>query len=493
MKKYILGIDQSTQATKAILVEKNGHVAERFALPHKQIVNDQGWVEHDLEEIWGNTVAAVRGVMSKAGATAADLDGIGICNQRETICVWDKKSGKPVFNAIVWQCSRGKEISDRLEKQGLAEEVRKLSGMQLSPYYSAAKAAWILEHVDGAKEKNEKGELCIGTIDAFLVWRMTGNFATDFSNAARTQLFNIRELKWDSRLCEMFGINPACLPQVLDSNAQFGLTDIGGALDAPVMIGGIMGDSNGALYDEGCFDKGMVKATYGTGSSIMMNIGADCVISEDPGAVTSIAWGLDGKVEYVLEGNINYSAATIRWLEKDLKLIENPGETEQLAYASNPKDRTYLVPAFSGLGSPYWDNDAEGMVCGMTRVTGKAEFVRAALDCIDYQITDVLKIMEKISGISVSQLHTDGGATKNNYLMQFQSDIMNCEVSVSLEDEVPCLGPVFAAGLKTGFFGSLEGLVEKKDFQPKMEEAVREEKLAGWKKAVKRCLYRPEM
>ncbi|MCR5160670.1 MAG: glycerol kinase GlpK [Lachnospiraceae bacterium] len=491
MKKYILGIDQSTQATKAILVDRNGHVTERAALPHRQIINDQGWVEHDLEEIWSHTVEVVKTVMDKAGASADDLDSIGICNQRETICVWDKETGKPVFNAVVWQCSRGKEISDRLEKQGLAAEVRERSGMQLSPYYSAAKAAWILEHVEGAKEKNEKGALCIGTIDAFLVWRMTGNFYTDASNAARTQLFNIRDLKWDERLCEMFGINPACLPEVADSNAQFGLTDIGGALSSPVMVGGIMGDSNGALYGEGCFEKGMVKATYGTGSSIMMNIGSECVVSEDPGAVTSIAWSLDGKVEYVLEGNINYSAATIRWLEKDLKLISNPGETEQLAYSANPKDRTYLVPAFSGLGSPYWDNDAEGMVCGMTRVTGKAEFTRAALDCIDYQITDVLKIMEKISGVSVSQLRTDGGATKNNYLMQFQSDIMNCEVSVSLEDEVPCLGPVFAAGLKSGFFTSLDGLVEKKDFYPAMDEAVREEKLAGWKKAVQRCLYRP--
>ena len=490
--KYILGIDQSTQATKAILVGRDGKVAARCGLPHSQIVNDEGWVEHDPEEIWKNTLEVIRKLKEEMNLTADDIECISICNQRETACVWDRESGKPVYNAVVWQCSRGKAISARLEEEGRAPEVKSRTGMQLSPYFSAAKIAWILENVPGAKEKNDAGQLCIGTMDAFLVYRLTGGaeFKTDYSNAARTQLFNIKTLSWDETLCGWFGVNPACLPEVADSDGLYGETDAEGIFDRKVPIRGVMGDSNGALYGEDCRKPGMVKATYGTGSSIMMNIGTEPIIGENPGTVTSIAWGLNGTVEYVLEGNINYSAAVVRWLEKDLHLIENAGETSKLAYEANPADTTYIVPAFSGLGSPYWDNDAEGMVCGMTRVTGKAEFVRAALDCIDYQITDILKIMKETANVKVEELHTDGGATRNTYLMQFQSDIMNCAVTASQEEEVSLLGPVFAAGLYTGFFEDVSGFVEKTAYAPLMAEDIREAKLAGWKKAVARCLYK---
>ena len=490
--KYILGIDQSTQATKAILVDRAGKVVERCGLPHRQIVNDEGWVEHDPEEIWSNTLSVIRTLKEKQNLTAGDIECISICNQRETACVWDRETGKPVYNAVVWQCSRGKAISARLESEGRAPEVKALSGMQLSPYFSAAKIAWILENVPGAKEMNDAGKLCIGTMDAFLVYRLTNGaeFKTDYSNAARTQLFNIVSLEWDESLCGMFGVNKACLPEVISSDGFYGETDADGIFEKKVPIIGIMGDSNGALYGEGCLKPGMVKATYGTGSSIMMNIGTNPVIGENPGTVTSIAWGLGGKVEYVLEGNINYSAAVIRWLEKDLLLIASAGETGDLAKEANPADTTYIVPAFSGLGSPYWDNDAQGMICGMTRVTGKAEFVRAALDCIDYQITDVLKIMEETARVKVDELHTDGGATRNTYLMQFQSDIMNCTVTASQEEEVSLLGPLFAAGLATGFFTDVEGFVEKTVYEPAMDEAVRAKKLEGWRRAVDRCLYK---
>ncbi len=491
-KKYILGIDQSTQATKAILVDQGGKVTARCGIAHRQIVNDEGWVEHDPEEIWKNTIGVIRKLVQDGNLTADAIAQIAICNQRETACVWDRESGKPVYNAVVWQCSRGKNISARLEAQGIAPKVKEISGMQLSPYFSAAKIAWILENVPGAKELNDAGKLCIGTMDAFLIWRLTkgGVFATDYSNAARTQLFNIHTLTWDEQLCGWFGVNPACLPTLEDSDGSYGETDADGIFDKKVPIIGVMGDSNGALFGEGCLKSGMVKATYGTGSSIMMNIGTKAVIGENPGTVTSIAWGLGGKVEYVLEGNINYSAAVIRWLEKDLLLIANAAETGDLAKQANPSDTTYIVPAFSGLGAPYWDNDAEGMICGMTRVTGKAEFVRAALDCIDYQITDILKIMEETARVKVEELHTDGGATRNTYLMQFQSDLMNCTVTASREEEVSLLGPVFAGALKTGFFTDVEGFVEKTVYTPKMDNETRATKLAGWKKAVSRCLYK---
>lgn len=491
-RQYILGIDQSTQATKAILVDQDGKVTARCGLPHRQIVNDEGWVEHDPEEIWENTLGVIKTLIQENHLSAQDIRQIAICNQRETACVWNRETGKPVYNAVVWQCSRGKAISARLEEKGLAPKVKERSGMQLSPYFSAAKIAWILENVPGVKGLNDAGKLCIGTMDAFLVWRLTGGevFRTDYSNAARTQLFNIHTLSWDEELCGMFGVNPACLPEVADSDGFYGETDAEGAFEKKIPIVGVMGDSNGALYGEGCYKSGMVKATYGTGSSIMMNIGTKPVIGENPGTVTSIAWGLGGQVEYVLEGNINYSAAVVRWLEKDLHLIAGAAETGELAEQANPADTTYIVPAFSGLGAPYWDNDAEGMVCGMTRLTGKAEFVRAALDCIDYQITDILRIMEETASVRVEELHTDGGATRNKYLMQFQSDIMNCTVTASREEEVSLLGPVFAGGLKTGFFTNVEGFVEKSVYTPDMDSGVREKKLAGWKKAVSRCLFK---
>ena len=486
MAKYVLGIDQSTQGTKALLFDEEGALLCRTDLPHRQIINDLGWVEHDPEEIYKNTIQTVKNLVEKAGIDKADIAVLGISNQRETAVVWDKETGEPVYNAVVWQCARGEKICERIAAAECADLIRERTGLPLSPYFSAAKIAWVLENVEGAKEKNEAGTLCCGTMDSWLVYRLNHGklFATDDSNASRTQMFNIRTLSWDEEICRIFGINTACLAQVQDSDGDYGETDFEGFLDRPIPIRGVLGDSHGALFGQGCLEKGMIKTTYGTGSSIMMNIGETPVFS-DLGVVTSLAWSMSGKVNYVLEGNINYTGAVITWLKDNLKLIVSAKETEELAKSANPADKTYLVPAFTGLGAPYWDSNATGVLSGITRTTGQAEVVRAALDCIAYQITDIVEAMSETSGIPIAELRVDGGPTRNGYLMQFQSDMLGIPVQIPDAEELSGIGAAYAAGISAGIYGQdVFGRMKRTAYTPGMEHSVREEKYAGWKKAV---------
>lgn len=364
------------------------------------------------------------------------------------------------------------------------------TGINLSPYFPASKIAWILENVDGAKEAADKGEICHGTVDSWLVYKLTGGkvYKTDYSNASRTQLFNIVDLKWDEYVCGLFGINPENMAEVVDSNSDFGETDFEGVFPKPIPIHGVLGDSHGSLFGQGCLKPGMTKATYGTGSSIMMNIGEEPVFSTH-GVVTSLAWSMSGKVNYVLEGNLNYTGATITWLKDDLRLISSPGETEKLAKSAMQDDSVYLIPAFSGLGAPYWDSYASAAIVGMTRTTGKEEVVRAGVECIAYQITDIVKAMSEDAGVTVDELRVDGGPTRNAYLMQFQSDIVEANVRVPDSEELSGIGPAYAAGLALGVWG--EEIFQKLNritYSPKMDKERRDRKYDGWKHAVSMIL-----
>lgn len=491
-KKYILSIDQSTQGTKALLFNKEGTLVCRSDLPHKQMINEEGWVSHDLDEIYQNTIQVVKALIKKAGIGKEEIAGLGISNQRETSAVWSRKTGKPLTDAIVWQCARAKEICKEAKLQERAELIFQSTGLQLSPYFPAAKFAWVLNHVEGARQKQADTELMFGTIDTWLIYKLTGGAAykTDYSNASRTQLFNLKTLKWDEEVCSCFGLRAKDMAEVCDSNAQFGETNFEGYLDTPIPICAVLGDSHGALFGQGCLQKGMIKCTYGTGSSIMMNIGDSPVFSKH-GVVTSLAWGINGKVNYVLEGNINYTGAVINWLIKDLQLIDSPAETQALARVANPADKTYLVPAFTGLGAPYWDSEAKANISGISRTTGRAELVKAALCSIAYQITDVLEAMKKDAGIEIKELRADGGPTRNDYLMQFQSDIGDMKVRVPKAEELSGIGAAYMAGLHLQIFDESVFLkIEGKDFTPKMERFVREEQYNGWREAVKLVLQK---
>lgn len=487
-KNYILSVDQSTQGTKALLFDSKGDLICRTDLPHEQIVNEKGWVEHNPIEIYENTLKVVQSVIEKSGVQKDEIAGFGLSNQRETAVVWNKVTGEPLYNAIVWQCARGEAICQRIaEQEGNAQMVQEHTGLQLSPYFSAAKIAWVLENVEGAKELAEEGNLCHGTVDSWIVYKLTNGqeYKTDYSNASRTQMFNIRTLEWDTEVCSLFGIQTKNLAEVCDSNGLYGETDFGGYLSQPIPIHGVLGDSHGALFGQGCLNKGMIKSTYGTGSSVMMNIGETPVFSKK-GVVTSLAWGMDGKVNYVLEGNINYTGAVISWIQNDLKLIASAKETQELAESANPADKCYLVPAFTGLGAPYWDSEAKGIICGITRTTGQAEMVKAALECIAYQITDIVSVMSEEAGISIEELRVDGGPTKNGFLMQFQSDMLKIPVQVPDAEELSGIGAAYAAGLALGIYNQDEvfARMNRTRFDSKMEASCREEKYKGWKDAV---------
>lgn len=490
MNNYILAVDQSTQGTKGLLFDADGSLVARCDRPHAQIVDQRGWVEHDPEEIYLNTISVVQDVLEKAAIDPREIVAAGISNQRETALAWDAQTQKPVYNAIVWQCARGAEICRRLDTGDFGQRVKRSTGLRLSPYFSAAKLAWILENVEGAREKVKTGNLCMGTVDSWLIFKLTGgkSFQTDFSNASRTQLFNINSLQWDAELCEAFGIPRKCLAEVQNSNHCFGETDFEGVLPHPVPILGVLGDSHGALFGQGCLHPGMVKATYGTGSSVMLNIGDRPVFSDD--VVTSLAWGMDGKVDYVLEGNINYTGAVITWLQKDLQLISSAREVQALAERARPEDRTYLVPAFSGLGAPYWNSDAAALLTGMTRTTGKAEIARAAEDCIAYQIADIVECMRAQSGVEISELRADGGPTQDGYLMQFQSDILRLPVMVPDLQELSGMGAAYAAGIAAGLYEKekIFSRVRRAGFTSKMPKEKRELLYSGWKQAVRLTL-----
>lgn len=487
-EKYIISIDQSTQGTKALLFDEGGSLIKRTDKPHEQIINEKGWVSHNPVEIYENVIDVVARLTKDIDGSR--IIGVGISNQRETSLAWDRITGEPLADAIVWQCARAADICERVERQGKAENIRRKTGMNLSPYFPASKIAWLLENVEGAREKACRGEICHGTIDSWLVYKLTGgkSYKTDYSNASRTQLFNIFELKWDEEICAWFGIDPANMAQVCDSDSEFGETDFEGVLPKKVPIHGVLGDSHGSLFGQGCLKPGMTKSTYGTGSSIMMNIGEKPVLSTH-GVVTSLAWSMGGKVNYVLEGNLNYTGAVITWLKDDLKLIESPGETGTLAREAIQDDELYLIPAFSGLGAPYWDSRATAAIVGMTRTTGKAEVVRAGVECIAYQITDIVKAMCEDAGVRLGELRVDGGPTKNEYLMQFQSDIADVAVQVPDSEELSGIGPAYAAGLALGVWDeSVFGRLNRVKYAPGMDGETRKKKYNGWKAAVSTVL-----
>ncbi len=486
MAGYIIGIDQSTQGTKAMLFDENGSILLRTDKSHAQLINEKGWVEHDPEEIYANTLEVVKQLLEKSDINKEEVRALGISNQRETALVWNKVTGHPVYNAIVWQCARGAAICDRIEAQGKAKMIKDHTGLQLSPYFSAAKLAWIMEEVDGVKTLAEQGDICCGTVDSWLVYKLTGGkeFRTDYSNASRTQLFNISELSWDQEICDLFGIPSCCLAELTDSDGLFGETDFEGLLPHKIPIHGVLGDSHGALFGQGCLERGMMKTTYGTGSSIMMNIGEKPIFS-DLGVVTSLAWKTRGKVQYVLEGNINYTGAVITWLKDEMKLLSSAGESEAIAASANPADKTYLVPAFSGLGAPYWRSDVSAALVGMSRTTARAEVVRAGLECIAYQITDIVKLMQEAADIERIELRVDGGPTRNCLLMQFQSDILNCPVMVPQAEELSGIGAAYAAGLGAGIYSEeIFSRMQYTGFEPNMEESIRTSKYNGWLDAV---------
>ena len=494
MGKYIISVDQSTQGTKALLFDSGGELILRTDLPHKQLVNDKGWVSHDLNEIYQNVIKTVKMLVERSGISTGQIAAIGLSNQRETTAVWDRETGEPLADAIVWQCGRACDIVEELKNAGYGEQVQKTTGIPLSAYFPAAKMAWLLQKSEQAgalNEKAQKGEICLGTIDSWMIYKLTADhaFKTDYSNASRTQLFNLETLAWDADLCRIFAIPMCCLAQVCDSDAVYGYTDMGGLFEQPVPICGVLGDSHAALFGQGCLEKGMIKATYGTGSSLMMNIGEKAVYSSH-GVVTSLAFGRQGQVSYVLEGNLNYTGAVITWLKEDMGMLASSKESEKLALAANPKDRTCLVPAFTGLGAPYWDEKAKAAIIGMSRTTGKAEVVKAALECIAFQIEDLILAMEEDTGMCIEELRVDGGPTGNRYLMQFQSDIAEKKVKVPKAEELSGIGAAYMAGCSVGLYRIGELFKNRKCsvYMPVMDHEERRQKYTCWKKAVGRVL-----
>lgn len=491
MGRYILAVDQSTQGTKGLLFNESGELSARADRPHAQIINEKGWVEHNPEEIFRNTCAVCRDVIEKAGILPEEIAALGISNQRETALAWNRKTGKPVCNAIVWQCARAAEICARHERMGEAEQIRQKTGLPLSPYFPAAKLEWIMENVPEADRLAREDNLAVGTIDSWLVYNLTGGaeHKTDCSNASRTQLFNLETLSWDEELLGIFGIPESAMPQVVMSDSMFGMTDLDGALPKKIPIHGVLGDSHAALFGQNCRKKGELKATYGTGSSVMMNTGETRYRSQH-GLVTSLAWGIGGQVEYVLEGNLNYTGASISWLKDQMKMISSASETEALASAANPRDRAYFVPAFTGLGAPYWDPEATGLLTGITRTTGRKEVVKACLESIAYQITDLIEIMREETGDPVRSLHVDGGPTGNRYLMQFQADLADTRVLVPGLQELSGMGAAYLAGISCGVYPekSIFDHIRTTSYQRKMEESERVHRYRGWKAAIDKAL-----
>jgi glycerol kinase len=484
-KNFILAIDQSTAGTKAFVFDAEGVIVSRCDKAHEQKISSQGWIAHDPDEIYHNTLAVCAGAVRGAGIDPAAVAGAGISNQRETALVWERESGRPVYDAVVWQCTRAEGICKALagNNPGADKKIRRHTGLPLSPYFSAAKIAWILDH---SERKGGRG-LCAGTIDTWLIYKLTGNFKTDYSNASRTQLFNINSLRWDDEICGLFGIETETLAEVCGSDSLFGMTDFGGLLPRPIPVHAVMGDSQAALFGQGCLEKGMGKVTYGTGSSVMINSGGTPAFCEN--IVTSLAWGINGRVDYVLEGNVHYSCAVIKWLIEDLGLIGSAKEAAALAKAARPEDTAYLVPAFSGLGAPYWKAGAKASLSGMSRTTGKAEIVKAAEDSIAYQIADVVNTIYKEGGVALTELRADGGGARDPYLMQFQSDILNLPLAVCEQGELSATGAAWMAGGALGIYPpALHGSIKRRRYLPAMDAGERERWLSGWHEAVAKTI-----
>ncbi|AOA01514.1 MAG: glycerol kinase GlpK [Carnobacterium sp.] len=488
-KKYVLAIDQGTTSTRAILFNKKGEIVHTSQREFTQYFPEPGWVEHDANEIWVTTLAVIAGVLIESDTKPTEIHSIGITNQRETTVVWDKNTGLPVYHALVWQSRQTSDIANQIIADGYEELVKSKTGLRVDAYFSGTKVRWILDNVEGARARAEKGDLLFGTIDTWLIWKLTGNkvHVTDYTNASRTMMFNIHELKWDDELLDILTIPKKMLPEVRSSSEVYGETVEYHMFGQRVPIAGVAGDQQAALFGQNCFEEGMIKNTYGTGCFILMNTGEKAVNSEN-GLITTIAYGLDGKVNYALEGSVFVAGSAVQWLRDGLKMFTDAGETEEYALRAGNSDGVYMVPAFVGLGAPHWDTDARGAIFGLTRGTSKDVFIRATLESIAYQSKDVMETMIKDSGIPITEMRVDGGAAKNNFLMQFQSDILNIEIKRPKVSETTALGAAYLAGLATGFWESIEDIKANwlldKSYEPKMEDAERDVLYHGWEKAV---------
>ncbi|CQR23850.1 glycerol kinase [Streptococcus varani] len=489
-EKYIMSIDQGTTSSRAIIFNKKGEKISSSQKEFTQIFPQAGWVEHNANEIWNSVQSVIAGSFIESGIKPAQIQAIGITNQRETTVVWDKATGLPIYNAIVWQSRQTAPLADQLKKDGYEELFHQKTGLVIDAYFSATKVRWILDHVPGAQERAEKGELLFGTIDTWLVWKLTDgkSHVTDYSNAARTMLYNIKDLKWDDEILELLNIPKAMLPEVKSNSEVYGHTAPFHFYGGEVPISGMAGDQQAALFGQLAFEPGMVKNTYGTGSFIVMNTGEDMQLSDNK-LLTTIGYGINGKVYYALEGSIFIAGSAIQWLRDGLRMIEASPESEELAKASKSEDEVYVVPAFTGLGAPYWDSQARGSVFGLTRGTSKEDFVKATLQSIAYQVRDVIDTMQIDSGIDIQVLKVDGGAAMNSFLMQFQSDIIGIDIARAKNLETTALGAAFLAGLAVGYWKDLEELQALNEtgelFTPSMNDARKEQLYKGWKRAVK--------
>ncbi len=490
MGEYILAIDQGTTSSRAILFDQKGKPLASEQQEFSQIYPQPGWVEHDPEEIWRVSLEVMRTVIFKAGIEPRQIASLGITNQRETTVLWDKKTGKPISNAIVWQCRRTADICTELKEKGLEKKFREKTGLVIDAYFSGTKIKWLLDNVDGAREKAEKGELAFGTIDSWLVYKLTGGkvHITDYSNASRTLIFNIHELKWDEELLSILGIPKEILPEVCPSSQVYGKADKT-LLGSEIPIGGIAGDQQAATFGQVCFFKGMAKNTYGTGSFLLMNTG-EKAISSKHGLLTTIGWGLQDKIYYALEGSIFITGAVVQWLRDGLRLVDEARDTEWMAKSVSDTGGVYFVPAFSGLGAPHWDMYARGVIVGLTRGTTKKHLVRAGLEAIAYQCRDVVEAMEQDSGIKIQNLRVDGGAVANDFLMQFQADILDVPVERPVITETTALGAAYLAGLAVNYWKDIDEIARiwrrEELFQPQMNAEKKEKLYSGWKKAIQR-------
>jgi glycerol kinase len=487
-KSYILALDQGTTSSRGILFDVEGQVKGVAAKEFRQIFPEPGWVEHDPEEIWQSQIEVAKKVLVENQVTPAEIAAIGVTNQRETTILWDKNTGRPVYNAIVWQCRRTAPFCETLREEGWADRIQEKTGLVLDAYFSATKIKWILDHVPGLRERAAAGEILFGTVDTWLIWHLTGGrvHATDFSNASRTMLFNIHQLTWDREILTRLDIPEAMLPQVLPSSTVYGMTDEK-LFGVKIPIAGNAGDQQSALFGQTCYERGMVKNTYGTGCFMLMNTGEKAFVSKK-GLITTIAWGIDGKVEYALEGSIFMAGAAVQWLRDQLGIIKSAQETEYLAQSVEDTGGVYLVPAFAGLGAPYWDMYARGTIVGMTRGTGKEHIVRATLESIAYQTRDVLELMAEESGIEIKTLRVDGGAVQNNFLMQFQADLLGVPVEKPQVTETTALGTAYLAGLAVGFWANRQEIADNFSLAKKYQPLENKEKMLAlyknWQRAV---------
>ena len=492
-RKYIMALDQGTTSSRAILFDKEGNVVATSQKEFTQFYPKVGWVEHNPMEIWGSQSGVMREVLETNSIRPEEVCAIGITNQRETTIVWEKSTGKPVYNAIVWQCRRTSEICDELKEKGYEKLIKDKTGLILDAYFSATKIKWILDNIEGAREKAENGELLFGTVDTWLIWNLTRGkvHVTDYTNAARTMLYNIKELKWDDEILEILDIPKSMLPDVKPSSYIYGHTDEGMLSGAQIPIAGCAGDQQAALFGQTCFEEGSAKNTYGTGCFMLMNTGENIVESKH-GLLTTIAWGVDGKVEYALEGSIFIGGASIQWLRDELRVLYDAKQSEFYANSVKDTNGVYVVPAFAGLGAPYWDMYARGAIMGLTRGANRAHLVRATLESIAYQVKDVLNAMQEDSGLKLKDLRVDGGASSNNFLMQFQSDILDVNIDRPKVIETTALGAAYLAGLAVEFYNNKDEIKKSwiidREFIPNMSDDKRNLLYKGWKKAVSRSL-----